>query len=62
MKKTTKMISIMVEKTETGFSAYSNNFPIFMTTGGKKGGKKEGGRREQRRGWEGRGKDNSRAD
>jgi len=31
MKTTKKTISIIVEKTDTGFSAYSNDFPIFTT-------------------------------
>lgn len=31
MKATTKKISIIVERTETGFSAYSNDYPIFTT-------------------------------
>ena len=31
MKKITKKIKIIVEKTETGFSAYSDEFPIFTT-------------------------------
>jgi len=31
MKKLKKKIKIIVEKTETGFSAYSNSFPIFTT-------------------------------
>jgi hypothetical protein len=29
--KTTKNITIIVEKTNTGFSAYSNDYPIFTT-------------------------------
>ena len=31
MKTTKKKISIIVEKTDTGFSAYSNDYPIFTT-------------------------------
>lgn len=31
MKTTKKKISITVEKTDTGFSAYSNDYPIFTT-------------------------------
>jgi predicted RNase H-like HicB family nuclease len=31
MKTTKKMISIIVEKTDTGFSAYSDEYPIFTT-------------------------------
>jgi len=31
MKTTKKKISIIVEKTDTGFSAYSDNYPIFTT-------------------------------
>jgi predicted RNase H-like HicB family nuclease len=31
MKTTKKKISIIVEKTDTGFSAYSNYYPIFTT-------------------------------
>jgi predicted RNase H-like HicB family nuclease len=31
MKTTNKKISIIVEKTDTGFSAYSNDYPIFTT-------------------------------
>lgn len=31
MKTTKKKIAIVVEKTDTGFSAYSNDFPIFTT-------------------------------
>ena len=31
MKTTKKKISIIVEKTDTGFSAYSNDYPIFST-------------------------------
>lgn len=31
MKTTKKIISIIVEKTDTGFSAYSNDYPIFTT-------------------------------
>lgn len=31
MKTTKKKISIIVEKTDTGFSAYSNDYPIYTT-------------------------------
>jgi predicted RNase H-like HicB family nuclease len=31
MKTTKKKIAIIVEKTDTGFSAYSNDYPIFTT-------------------------------
>ena len=31
MKTTKKKISIIVERTDTGFSAYSNDYPIFST-------------------------------
>ncbi|MCD4678799.1 MAG: helix-turn-helix transcriptional regulator [Bacteroidales bacterium] len=31
MKTTKKKIKLIVEKTDTGFSAYSNNYPIFTT-------------------------------
>ena len=31
MKTTKKLISIIVEKTDTGFSGYSNDYPIFTT-------------------------------
>jgi len=31
MKRTNKKIKIIVEKTDTGFSAYSDNYPIFTT-------------------------------
>ena len=31
MKTTKKKIKLIVEKTDTGFSAFSNNYPIFTT-------------------------------